>query len=64
MLPLYEELASLLKCNIMAYDYSGWVSGGRGRLGTSVSRARSRLGCSSFFSGQEEVMGSRVAHAL
>jgi hypothetical protein len=23
MLPLYEELARLLRCNILAYDYAG-----------------------------------------
>lgn len=31
MLPLYEELAALLKCNIMCYDYTGYgCSGGGG----------------------------------
>lgn len=28
MLPLYEELARLLRCNVLSYDYAGW---GRGR---------------------------------
>ena len=26
MLPLYEELSRLLRCNIMGYDYAGWAA--------------------------------------
>lgn len=25
MVPLYEELSRLLRCNVLAYDYAGWV---------------------------------------
>jgi hypothetical protein len=58
MLPLYEELSRLLRCNVLAYDYAGWVrrlafwclgwgrgGGGRGERGWEAAWALTvRLG--------------------